>query len=288
MKSYQLTAIQAPVGAIYTYCYLLETAHFVFLIDSAVASSQALVEEQLEKADPAKRLIILNTHGHWDHTGLNGYLQRTRGALVGAHLYARKWMSDKDFHFTTLYTSLLSQFPYTEEKKELFYRECGEPALQNLCFAGGEIFEDDGFELHVIHTPGHSNDSVCYYEKNSRALFCGDSLQGYGVLGNLPFYCDAALYRKTVETMACCDAANVYGGHCIREGESEAEAFLRECVDGFWQNDWVLREVLEGRDRSKLTLTELAEEVAARLRVINNIQPITTVRAQLKFIEDEY
>ena len=194
---------------------------------------------------------------------------------------------DKDFHFTTLYTSLLSQFPYTEEKKELFYRECGESCIQNISLIGGEVFEDEGFALQVIHTPGHSNDSVCYYEKHSRAVFCGDSLQGYGVLGNLPFYNDAELYLKTVETMAGCDAADIYGGHCLRNGEAEAKAFLKECVDGFWQNDRVVREVLEGKDRSKLSLPEIADEVADKLRVIHNIQPITTVRAQRRFIEDE-
>lgn len=286
MAGYKITVIKAPVGAIHTYCYLLETEHFLFLIDSAVASSAPLVDEALDQAGK-KQLIVLNTHGHWDHTGLNGYLQKTRGALVGAHRFARKWMMDKDFHFTALYTSLLAQYPYDDAKKDLFYAECGEPSIQNLSLQGGEIFEDDGFALHVMHTPGHSNDCVCYFEEYSGALFCGDSLQGYGVLGNLPFYCDAALYLSSVEAMQKYVPRIVYGGHVILENK-EAETFLTDCLDAFWKNDRVIRQAIAGKERRELTLQQIADIVAEDLKVINNIQVITSVRAQIKFIDDEY
>lgn len=285
MKGFKLEIIKAPVGAIFTYCYVLETAHMIFMIDSAVVSSAPLVDATLD-ALPGKRLIVLNTHGHWDHTGLNGHLQKTRGALTAAHRNARKWMTDKDFHFAALYGGLLSQCPYDDAKRALFYAECGEPSLVNISLSGGEIFEDDGFALEIIHTPGHSGCSICMFERFSKTLFCGDSLQGQGVLGNLPFYFDASDYRDTVLHMAKYDAENVYGGHCRMLGQKDSAGFLKDSVSGFEKNDATMRAVLDASDRRSISLCQVAGMVAEKLGVINNVQAITVARAHMKYIDE--
>jgi hypothetical protein len=36
------------------------------------------------------------------------------------------------------------------------------------------------FEVEVIHTPGHTDGSICLYEKGRGILFTGDSVQGRG------------------------------------------------------------------------------------------------------------
>ena len=41
---------------------------------------------------------------------------------------------------------------------------------------GGEIIQAGDLSLEAIATPGHSPDHVCFYEKDSGVLFCGDTL----------------------------------------------------------------------------------------------------------------
>jgi glyoxylase-like metal-dependent hydrolase (beta-lactamase superfamily II) len=41
---------------------------------------------------------------------------------------------------------------------------------------GGEIIQVDDLSLDAIATPGHSPDHLCFYEKRSGILFCGDTL----------------------------------------------------------------------------------------------------------------
>jgi len=279
--------IKVPVGEIYTYCYLIETEKFIILIDSAVASGATIVDMILEEKQKSKPLFIINTHGHYDHTGLNGYLQRTRGAIIAAHKNAGRWMYDKDFHFNALYTSLLAEFPFDDDKKAFFYSECGEPSQQNLALVGNEIFEDTGFALEIIHTPGHSNCSLCLYEHYSKTLFCGDSLQGRGILGNLPFYCDAASYEKSIYKMQNYEVMHLYGGHHIVDGSVACSQFMKSCIDGFLNNDKVISNILSQEDRRKIRLSEIAKKVAEELDVINNIQVITSVHAHLTYLSED-
>ena len=66
--------------------FVLETEHFVFLIDSAVKSAKTSIRKALkETALDRKRLIVLNTHAHWDHASLNGFLKEQYGATVLGH-----------------------------------------------------------------------------------------------------------------------------------------------------------------------------------------------------------
>lgn len=40
----------------------------------------------------------------------------------------------------------------------------------------GDVFDVDGEELRVIHTPGHTEGGVCLYSSKSRLAFTGDTL----------------------------------------------------------------------------------------------------------------
>ncbi len=44
----------------------------------------------------------------------------------------------------------------------------------------GQIFEIEGATLEVIHTPGHTPDSICLFIREKRALFTGDLIIGRG------------------------------------------------------------------------------------------------------------
>jgi hydroxyacylglutathione hydrolase len=42
----------------------------------------------------------------------------------------------------------------------------------------GQILKGEGFSLEVIETPGHSEGSLCFYCKEEKALFSGDTVFG--------------------------------------------------------------------------------------------------------------
>jgi glyoxylase-like metal-dependent hydrolase (beta-lactamase superfamily II) len=52
------------------------------------------------------------------------------------------------------------------------------PAETQEIAAGGEISPGGGVRLQVLHTPGHSPDSLCYYIEDEGVLFTGDTILG--------------------------------------------------------------------------------------------------------------
>ena len=81
-------------------------------------------------------LWILNTHGHHDHTGGNEELRRRTGALVAAH------------------------------------SSC--PVRKDRPLEHGDKIPLGSSEILVLHTPGHTEDSLCFLWEGD--LFTGDTL----------------------------------------------------------------------------------------------------------------
>ena len=79
---------------------------------------------------------IINTHDHYDHTGGNSRLARDTGASIAAHENAR------------------SQY---------------DRALRD-----GDILKLGSLDLRIIHTPGHTRDSICILV--GKELITGDTL----------------------------------------------------------------------------------------------------------------
>ncbi len=85
------------------------------------------------------------------------------------------------------------------------------PILQNvdIILKGGELLKIADREFEVIYTPGHSNDSICLYCEEEKALFAGDTplviLARYNTYE--PLFVNALEYiaKKKIET--------IYFGH---------------------------------------------------------------------------
>jgi ribonuclease/clavin/mitogillin len=70
-------------------------------------------------------------------------------------------------------------------KAEVYVHPLGEPMLKDRLpetgvheLAEGQEIDVNGVRVHVLHTPGHSADSVCYYIEDEGVLFSGDTLLG--------------------------------------------------------------------------------------------------------------
>ena len=110
---------------------------------------------------------ILLTHGHFDHTGGVAAMREAFGCPVLAHENAKDYAQNPKWN--------LSVF-------------CGTPILLDdltVVRDGDEIplEADPAVRLRVIHTPGHTTDSVVYYHETGGFAFTGDTIFK-GSIGN--------------------------------------------------------------------------------------------------------
>ncbi len=120
--------------------------------------------------------FIISTHGHSDHTAENTHLKTTMGGKIVAHNLASFEADTK--------------------------------------VADGQILKVGEIELKVIHTPGHTPDSICLLANNER-LLTGDTLF-VGECGrtDLPGGNPRSMYHSLFEKLLKLDDdIKVYPGH---------------------------------------------------------------------------
>lgn len=115
---------------------------------------------------------VLNTHSHFDHVGSNyefpkialfDHPDNRHAAQNGFSAeYLSQWTTDEQFWGTR-----------PAGMKTPYFIPC---FPQATFFQDRAVLNEGPFELHVLHTPGHSDDSVCFYEPNYGWLFAGDLL----------------------------------------------------------------------------------------------------------------
>ena len=137
--------------------YIDEQSRHGFLIDPGAEAERLL---SLIRREGWVIEAILLTHGHFDHTGAVNALRETLGIPVYAHEDADRYLMDGEMN--------LSAFCI------------GERTVRNVKpLRDGDTMRLKGnpdCSLHVIHTPGHTTDSVVYYSQKDRIAFVGDTL----------------------------------------------------------------------------------------------------------------
>ena len=146
-----------PLG---TNCYLVKTGD-----NSGVVIEPAdMADEIIAAAEKMGMKIekILLTHGHFDHTGaVNGIKDKT-GAKVYIHESDACMLTDSDKALAYFCPSMLF------EAKEA-----------DVLLKDSDTITQDGVDFRVMHTPGHSAGSVCFFMDNPEGLdvmFSGDTI----------------------------------------------------------------------------------------------------------------
>ena len=105
--------------------------------------------------------LIVSTHRHWDHIGDNAVVSAATGARIAAHVADRHGLENPQ--------SIMAPFPIP-------------PSVPAIDLAEGSTIRFGEISLEVLHTPGHTEGSVCLLADSERLLFTGDTLfaQGWG------------------------------------------------------------------------------------------------------------
>lgn len=122
-------------------------------IDTAIPSLD-WISSELDARGWRLRLIV-STHGHWDHMGENAAVAAHTGAPIAVH--------PLDAHMLTDPKPLYAPFPIP-------------PSVPAVELAEGGVLRFGSIRLEVLHTPGHTEGSVCLRSAGDGLMFTGDTL----------------------------------------------------------------------------------------------------------------
>ena len=160
-------------------------------IDTATPSL-AWITEELAERDWTLRLIV-STHGHWDHIGDNAAVAEHTGADIAVHPLDGGRLTDP--------VAVSAPFPIP-------------PSVPAVDLAEGGEIRFGSVRLTVLHTPGHTEGSVCLYDPDAGLLFSGDTLfrGGWGRV-DLAGGDASAMVDSLGRLLTLDDAVQVYPGH---------------------------------------------------------------------------
>ncbi len=147
--------VSRVVGPIATNVHIVadERSREAIAIDTAIPSLDWIAEELAARGWTLK--LIVSTHGHWDHIGDNAAVARHTGAEIAVHAADR----DRLIHPVPLNAPF--EIP---------------PSVPAVELAEGGIIRFGAVRLEVLHTPGHTEGSVCLLLPDEATLLSGDTL----------------------------------------------------------------------------------------------------------------
>lgn len=150
----------------------------------------------------AKVIAVLNTHGHIDHTFGNAYIkEKYQEAKIVIHKLDNVMLKES---YLNLAEKLYSH-PKISEADIILEGDC------RLSIAH--------FEVDVIHTPGHTAGSVCFFvrcphEADEKGLFTGDTIFKNSIgRTDLPHSCPDLMLSSLQKIIKLPDETTIFPGH---------------------------------------------------------------------------
>ena len=156
---------QVPVqGIILTnsYFYIDEKSKHGFLIDAG-AEAEKLLKIIKDNGWTIEKILI--THGHFDHIGAVEQISRTLHIPYFAHENGREYLPNPTYNLSAFFGDdiVLNDAKYLADGAEI------------------TLEADPTVKLRVVHTPGHTQDGVVYYDAANSLAFVGDTIFKHGI-----------------------------------------------------------------------------------------------------------
>ncbi len=185
------------------------------VIDTGTGFNFPLLRQMFKvtKNDFEKVKQIINTHSHFDHIGGNGFFYN---ASISIHENGAEVVEKADI----------------EKSCADFYDGKLHPRKVARKLKEGDVIKlNNGSELQVIYTPGHTDDSICLYEKKKKIMFTGDTIFADG-LGSAKFInSDAEAMKKSLERISKLEVEQYFPGHgeiVEKMGKKRIQTLIKE------------------------------------------------------------
>lgn len=191
----QIKIEQYVVGMVQTNCYVaFNTKTKEAIIIDPADQAEKIQEKITEKG--IRPVAILLTHGHFDHIMAVETLASVYKVPVYAHTEESDILKNSSLNLSTMAQREVSIEPDVKVKDN-----------QDLVLAG--------FHIQVLHTPGHTKGSACYYIEDEEVLFSGDTLFQESVgRTDFPTGSSVEIVRSIKEKLAILpNNVQVYPGH---------------------------------------------------------------------------
>jgi len=179
-----------------SHAYLIKGDAKTVLVDTGVAGEFPTLRRRLKELGLGigdVNLIIL-THEHYDHIGATAFFHPS--AVVAAHRSAANKVELQDEFVTFL-------------KRD----QPSKPFWVDVWLEDGSIIYLGNYELHVVHTPGHTSGCICLYEPRAGLLFTGDTVFAGGTLSEIAVGGNVSDYVNSVRRLSTLKVKQIYPGH---------------------------------------------------------------------------
>ena len=189
------------VGMVQTNCYIVinDETKECFIIDPGASGKQ--LAERIRQ-DGLTPVAIFLTHGHFDHAGGAADLADEFDIKIYAHEAEEDTLHDPQKNVSWMVGAKESY------DADVFLKD-------------EEIITLAGFEIKVLHTPGHTEGGCCYYIAEEDVIFTGDTLFAQSVgRTDFPGGSMSQIVRSIQEKLLCLNESGhfetdimVYPGH---------------------------------------------------------------------------
>lgn len=244
-----------PVGVASAWifnCYVIEAGNGLVLVDPGlpIVADRAieLVQSGFDRR-PSDIVAVACTHGHPDHVGGVSTIARQSSAPIHLPDRCRAYLGgetprtfplvESSVRFMAVYREQPFSFEAVREFAKLGRSiGFGGPPELTLDFEPSGYLED-GSPLpgapgwRIIHAPGHTDDSTCFYHADTATLISGDAVvtQDHRAWFN-PEYVDLTVAEETEERLRSLEVRRLLPGHGRPIEAADVWATARRPTDG--------------------------------------------------------
>lgn len=180
--------------------------------------------------------LILNTHIHFDHTAGNAAVKSASNAQIHIHSDDAEYFERPELLFERELAPIIEIIlgkDYLEAEMSRYLNEFTGPgpyvAVDRLLKDDDIIELGEGYDMKVVHLPGHTKGSVGFYWEEEGILFAGDAMTGVcGHDGGLPIIDDLLAYENSLERVKDLPLKLLVHSHPFRGLTIPHKTFMRD------------------------------------------------------------
>ena len=206
----------------------------ITLIDTGVSAGREDIFNYIREhgRDPGEIGKVFLTHSHPDHIGALKFIKEKAGCSVFMHEQGRAWTED---------TELQAVERPVPGFRGLVSGSC---RVDGVLRDGDVISAGENMTIRVVHTPGHSPDSLSFYCEEDRVLISGDLILKKG---DMPVYDDHFRLKASLEKIRSIGFDILLSSWSDPVKGDEAGAMIEESIAYLEHIDDIVMSITGGR-----------------------------------------